>query len=94
LSLTLTYFFAHRFLVLSSAAKVLEFAVFSMSVSTAGYGTRSESAIKGVKRLAREDAWGATTGQGRDGVRKGEGDEWGVIEILRCASLRAKESSC
>jgi len=80
--------------VLSSAAKVLEFTVFSMSVSTAGYGTRSESAIKEVKRLAREDTWGAVAGPDRDGVRVRESDEWGVIEILRCASLRAKENSC
>jgi hypothetical protein len=79
--------------VLSSAAKELEFAVYSMSASPAGYGLRSASAIKGVKRLAREDAWGAA-GQDRDSRREGEGDEWGVIGILRCAYLRAKESSC
>lgn len=80
--------------MLSSAAKELEFAVCSMSVSPAGYGTRSASAIVGVKRLVREEAWGAAAGQGRNGVRGGEGDEWGVIEILRRASLSAKESMC
>jgi hypothetical protein len=58
-----------------------------MSASPVGYGTRSTSAIMGVKRLAREDAWGAPAGQGRDGKR----DEWDVIEILRRASLSAKE---
>jgi hypothetical protein len=73
--------------VLSSAAKELEFAVCSMSVSPAGYGTRSTSAIMCVKRLTREDAWGTAAGQGRDGER----DEWGVIEILRRASLSVKE---
>ncbi|KAI9465108.1 ATP-dependent DNA helicase [Lactarius psammicola] len=83
-----------RSLVLSSAAQALEFAVLSMSVSPAGYKTRSESAIKGVKRLAREDAWGVAAGQNRDGVREGKGDDWDVIKILRCASLRAKESLC
>lgn len=75
--------------MLSSAAKELEFAVCSMSASSAGYGTRSASAIIGVKRLAREDAWGAVAGQGRDGER----DEWGVIDILRRASLTMKEES-
>lgn len=75
--------------MLSSAAKELEFAVCSMSASPAGYGTRSASAILGVKRLAREDAWGAVAGKGRDGER----DEWGVIEILRRASLTMEESS-
>lgn len=83
-----------RSLVLSFAARELEFAAFSMSASPAGYGMRSASAIEGVKRLAREDAWGAAAGQDRDAVREGEGDEWGVIKILRCASLRAKKGSC
>jgi hypothetical protein len=80
--------------VLSFAAKELEFAVCSMSASPAGYGLRSARTIKAVKRLAREDAWGGAAGQDRDGVREGEDDEWGVIRILRCACLRAKESSC
>ena len=79
------FFIAHRSRVLSSAAKELEFAVCSMSASLAGYGTRSASAILGVKRLAREDAWEAVAGKGRD--------EWGVIEILRRASLTMEESS-
>lgn len=77
--------------MLSSAAKALEFVVCSMSASPAGYGIRSASAIKGVKRLAREDAWGGAAGQDRDGMC--EGDEWDVIGILQCA-LRAQESSC
>ena len=80
--------------MLSSAAKELEFAVCSMSVSPVGYGTRSASAIVGVKRLAREEAWWAAEGQGRNSARESEGDEWGVIEILRRASLSAKESMC
>ena len=78
--------------MLSSAAKELEFVVCSMSASPAGYGTRSASVIKGVRRLAREDAWEGAAGQDRDGVR--EGDEWGVIGILRRVSLCANESLC
>ena len=78
--------------MLSSAAKELEFAVCSMSVSSTGYGTRSASAIVGVKRLAREEAWGAAAGKGRNSARESEGDGWGVIEILQRASLSAKES--
>ncbi|KAH8984328.1 ATP-dependent DNA helicase [Lactarius akahatsu] len=77
-----------RSLVLSSATKVLEFAVFSMCVTTGGYVLRSTSAIKSVKRLAREDAWGTAIGQDHDG------DVWGVIDILRDASRRAKECLC
>jgi hypothetical protein len=73
--------------MLSSAAKELEFAICSMSASAAGYGSRSASAIMGVKRLASEDAW-EVAGKG---VREGTGDEWGVIEILRRASQSAKE---
>ncbi|KAH9060432.1 ATP-dependent DNA helicase, partial [Lactarius vividus] len=77
-----------RSLVLSSATKALEFAVFSMCVTAGGYVLRSTSAIKSVKRLAREDAWETAVGQDHDG------DVWNVIEILRDASLRAKESLC
>ncbi|KAH9016833.1 hypothetical protein EDB84DRAFT_1679664 [Lactarius hengduanensis] len=77
-----------RSLVLSSATKVLEFAVFSMCVTKGGYVLRSRSAIKSVKRLAREDAWGTAVGRDHDD------DVWGVIEVLRDASRRAKESLC
>ncbi|KAH9028385.1 ATP-dependent DNA helicase [Lactarius pseudohatsudake] len=77
-----------RSLVLSSATKVLEFAILSMCVTTGGYVLRSTSAIKSVKHLAREDAWGTAVRQDRDG------DLWGIIEILRDASRRAKESLC
>ncbi len=87
--------YTHRSSVLSSAAKELEFAVHGMSSSQAGYVIRSTSAIKSVTHLAREDsAWGTAADQGREGVREGKGGEWGVVEILRRASLRAKEGSC
>ncbi|KAH9013168.1 ATP-dependent DNA helicase, partial [Lactarius deliciosus] len=77
-----------RSLVLSSATKTLEFAVLSMCSTTVGYVLRSTDAIKSVKRLAREDAWATAVGQDRDG------DVWNVIEALRDASRRAKESLC
>ncbi|KAH9003583.1 hypothetical protein EDB86DRAFT_2826702 [Lactarius hatsudake] len=47
---------------LESGDKALEFAVFSMCVTTRGYVLRSTSAIKSVKRLAREDALGTAVG--------------------------------
>ncbi|KAH8995511.1 ATP-dependent DNA helicase [Lactarius hatsudake] len=77
-----------RSLVLSSATKVLEFAILSMCATTGGYVLRSTSTIKSVKRLAREDAWGTAVGQDLDG------DVSTVIEILRDASRRTKENLC
>ncbi|KAH8981052.1 hypothetical protein EDB86DRAFT_2977766 [Lactarius hatsudake] len=77
-----------RSLVLSSATKMLEFAVLSIRVTTGGYVLRSTSVIKSVKRLAREDASGTTVSQDLDG------DVSIFIEILRDASRCTKESLC
>jgi hypothetical protein len=71
--------------VLSLAAKELEFAVYCMSVSQAGYGTRSKSAVKSIRCLAREGAW--TSGQDTGAAHE---DEWDVIAILRRAGLDVK----
>ncbi|KAI0248645.1 P-loop containing nucleoside triphosphate hydrolase protein, partial [Lactifluus subvellereus] len=71
--------------VVSLAAKELEFAVHCMSVSQVGYGTRSKSAVKCIRRLAREGAW--TSGQDTGAAHE---DEWDVIAILRRAGLNVK----
>jgi len=76
----------YRSIVLSSAAKELEFCVHSMSASQAGYATRATSAVNSIKRLTREKAWPREQGVGVDTAY----DEWDVAAILRRACLRAE----
>ena len=75
-----------RSVVLSSAAKELEFCVHSMSASQAGYATRSTSSVGSIKRLALEEAWPREQGVGVDTAYD---DEWDVGAILRRACLGA-----
>ncbi|KAI9460272.1 ATP-dependent DNA helicase [Russula earlei] len=69
-----------RSVVLSSASRELEFSVHSMSVSRAGYATRSLRVLNSIERLASKEACSLE-----------QVDDWDVMEVLRRSCLRLKE---